>query len=123
MPMPALRQRTTVSLGDLRVAGGLMLAAAAVGPLAGGHPGLPCPLRSFTGIPCPLCGMTRSVTATVHLRVAEAMALNPAGVAVVVLAIAALVLWRVGSVNVPAWVPPVAVALLWAWQLWRFPPT
>lgn len=98
-----------------------MLGAAAVRPMVPGQPGLPCPLRSLTGIPCPLCGMTRSVTATVHLRLAEALRYNPAGIAAVVLAVAVLALRRVGSVDLPAWGPPVAVALLWAWQLWRFP--
>lgn len=119
----AQRQRTSVSLDDLRLAGGLMLAAAVVRPLVPGQPGLPCPLRTITGIPCPLCGMTRSVTATVHLRLGEAVALNPAGVAAVLVAVALLALRRVGSVALPVWAPPVAVALLWAWQLWRFPPT
>lgn len=112
--------RSTVSLDDLRVAGGLMLVAAAALP-ALGAPGLPCPLRSLTGLPCPLCGMTRSVTATVHLRVGEALAMNPAGVVVVAVAVALLVYRRPRSVTVPAWVAPLVVGLLWGWQLWRFP--
>jgi len=100
-----------------------MLGAAAVLPMVPGRPGLPCPLRALTGIPCPLCGMTRSVTATVHLRVAEALAMNPAGVAAVAVAIALLVSRRVGTVTVPAWAAPMAVVVLWAWQLSHFPLT
>lgn len=100
-----------------------MLATAAVLPMVHGQPGLACPLRSLTGIPCPLCGMTRSVTATVHLRLSEALALNPAGVAAVVVAIALLVFRRVGTAAVPMWAAPVGIAVLWAWQLSHFPPT
>ena len=100
-----------------------MLGAAAVLPTVPARPGLPCPLRTFTGIPCPLCGMTRSVTATVHLRLSEALAMNLAGVAAVLAAIALLVFRRVGTVMVPAWAAPVAVAVLWAWQLTHFPST
>lgn len=118
----ALR-RTTLSLTDLRVAGGLMLAAAAVRPLVPGQPGLPCPLRAFTGIPCPLCGMTRSVTSVVHLRLGDALAWNPAGLVAVALAAGLLVFRRVDAVAVPAWVVPTAIAVLWAWQFWRFPIT
>ena len=123
MPLAVVRHRTTVALDDIRVAGALMLGAAAVLPMVPGQYGLPCPLRSLTGIPCPLCGMTRSVTATVHLRVPEALALNPAGVAAVLAAIALLVFRRVGMVTVPAWAAPVAVAVLWAWQLSHMPLT
>lgn len=113
-------RRSTVPLDDLRVAGGLLLGAAAVLPLVGG-PGVPCPLRTLTGLPCPLCGMTRSVVATVHLRVGEALAMNPAGVVAVVAAVV-LVAWRrPRTLTLPAWVAPAAVGLLWAWQLWRYP--
>ena len=95
-----------------------MLAAAAVLPAGAG---LPCPLRTFTGLPCPLCGMTRSVTATVDLRLGDALALNPAGVVAVAVAIALLVAWQVREVTVPRWAPPAAVVILWAWQLMRYP--
>ena len=119
--MPALRRCTIMSLSEMRMAGALMLVAAVARPLAPGQLGLPCPFRNVTGMPCPLCGMTRSVTAAVHLRVGEAVAFNPAGVVAVVVAMTLLVATRAPSISVPVWAPPVAVALLWAWQLWRFP--
>lgn len=118
-----MRTRTLVSLTDLRVAGGLMLAAAMVRPLVPTSSGIPCPLHTFTGVPCPLCGMTRSVTAAVHLRLGDAVAYNPAGLVAVAIAVAVLVFRRVDSVTVPAWSAPAALVLLWAWQLWRFPST
>ena len=123
MPLAVVRHRSTVALDDIRVAGVVMLGAATVLPMVPGHPGLPCPLRTLTGIPCPLCGMTRSVTATVHGRLAEALAMNPAGVAAVLVAIALLVFRRVGTATVPVWAAPVGVALLWIWQLTHFPLT
>ncbi|HET7488998.1 MAG TPA: DUF2752 domain-containing protein [Acidimicrobiales bacterium] len=118
--MPLVHRRSTVELRDMRLGAAPMLAAAAVRPLLPGQPGLPCPLRSLTGIPCPLCGATRSVTAAVHLHLGQAFHWNPVGIVAVVAAVALLVT-RVKCVTIPAWAPPVAVAALWAWQLWRFP--
>ena len=104
---------------DLRTAGGLMLAAAAVLPAIPGHPGLACPLRTITGVPCPLCGMTTSVEATVHLHLGHALAANPAGPVVVGLA-ALLLVRRPATVRV--WLPVVvlALALMWAFELHRY---
>ena len=121
MPAAILRHRSAVALDDMRVAGALMLGGAAVLPMVPGQPGLPCLLRSLTGMPCPLCGMTRSVTATVHGQLAEAVTMNPAGVAIVLLAVALLVFHPGGTVTVPVWAAPVGVALVWAWQLSHFP--
>lgn len=95
-----------------------MMAAGAVLPLLS-HPGPGCPLRALTGIPCPLCGMSTSVEATVHLRPLEALAANPAGLFAVIAAVA-LVLFRPARLEVPAWVLPVVLALMWVWQLFRF---
>lgn len=114
--------QTTVSRIDAREltwVGGAMLAAAAVLPALPGNPGLPCPLRTLTGIPCPFCGMTTSVEATVHFRLGDAFAANPAGIALVVVAIVLLIVR-------PRWIPvSVALALpliglMWAFQLQRF---
>jgi hypothetical protein len=116
-----VRARTTVSLADIRVAGGLMLAGALAQPLIPSSPGIACPFHTITGLACPLCGMTRSVTAAVHLRLDDAVAYNPAGLVAVAVAVAVLLLRRIDSVAVPVWTAPVAVGLLWAWQLWRFP--
>ena len=112
--------RSTVDLHDLRIAGGLLLAGAALVPLLPGPNGLPCPLRSLTGIPCPLCGMTTSVTAAVHLDPIAALAANPAGVLAVLVAVGLLVFRRRRHVRVPAWVAPAALVLMELWQLVRF---
>lgn len=115
-----LRATTRVDLHDLRVAGALMLAAAAVRPLLPGPGGIPCPLRSLTGIPCPLCGMTTSVTAVVHLDPVRALVANPAGVLAVLVAIGLLVFHRRRHVTLPVWVLPAGLGLMWIWQLFRF---
>ncbi len=112
--------RSTVEIGDLRVAGGLMVAAAALAPLVPGPDGIPCPLRSLTGIPCPLCGMTTSVTAAVHLDPLGALAANPAGLLAVVLAVGLLLYRRRRQVGVPVWAMGVGLVAMEIWQLARF---
>lgn len=118
--MAGLGGWTSVDVGDVRVGGGLMLAAAVIRPMVPGTPGLPCPWRSLTGLPCPLCGMTRSVTACVHLDFGRALATNPAGPLVVALAVAALLAWRVRRVSIPAWMVPAGLSVLWLYQLFHF---
>lgn len=123
MTGPQLRTRvarvTRVDARELTWLGGAMLAVAAVLPLLPGHPGLACPLRALTGVPCPLCGMTTSVEATVHLRLDDALAANPAGVVAVVVAIV-LVVRR--PATVPVWLPAALLGLLamWIFQFQRF---
>jgi hypothetical protein len=112
--------RATVELHDLRVAGALMLAAAAAGPFLPGPDGLPCPLRSLTGIPCPLCGLTTSVSAAVNLDPGQALAASPAGVLAVLVSIALLLFRRRRQVTVPVWFLPAGLGLMWIWQLVRF---
>lgn len=111
---------TTVDLADLRIAGGLLLAAAAALPLLPGPDGLPCPLRAMTGIPCPLCGMTTSVTAAVHLDPLAAVAANPAGILAVLIAVGLLLFRRRREVTLPVWALPVGLGLMEIWQLARF---
>lgn len=115
-----VRARSTVDLHDLRIAGALMLAGAAVLPILPGPDGIPCPLRSLTGIPCPLCGMTTSVTAVVHLDPLQALAANPAGVLAVLVAVALLVFRRRRQVTVPVWAFAAGLAVMEVWQLLRF---
>lgn len=113
--------RSTLELdaGDLRLAGGLMLAAAVALPFLPDGAGIPCPLRSLTGVPCPLCGMTTSVVATVHLDLGEAFAANPAGIAVTAAAVA-LLAFRRRRLRIPALlVYPVLIAT-WIFELHRF---
>ena len=114
-----MRARTTVDLHDLRIAGAVMLAAAALAPVLPGPDGVPCPLRSLTGVPCPLCGMTTSVTAAVHLDPLAALAANPAGGLAGGVAFALLAFRHRREVTVPAWSFPAGLAFLWAWQLAR----
>jgi hypothetical protein len=122
----SVQARTAVvDLAPLRAAGAAVLGAAAIWPLVPVHPPLACPLRTTTGIPCPLCGMTRAVTAAVHGDLAASLRYNPAGVVVVLLAVALLLTWRVRGVRAPrVSLPAVVVPLvvLWGWNL-AFNPT
>jgi hypothetical protein len=104
---------------ELRWTGACVLAAGAVLPALPGEPGVPCPLRTLTGIPCPLCGMTTSVIAALHLHPGAALAANPAGVAVVVTALA-LFVFRPARLPLPVLVPPLVLAALWLFELHRF---
>jgi hypothetical protein len=107
----------SLELRELRYAAAGMLGIAAVWPLSPVHPPSVCPLRSLTGIPCPFCGMTRAVVAAVHGHLATSLRFSPGGIVVVVLAIALLLGWRVERVRYPTWLPVVAFAALWAWNL------
>ena len=112
--------RSTIDLGDLRIAGSLLLGAAAVLPVLPGPDGVPCPLRSLTGIPCPLCGMTTSVTAAVHLDPLAALTANPAGVVAVLVAVGLLLFRRRRELSFPVWMVAPALVSMEIWQLARF---
>ena len=99
-----LTDKTSVDLTALRGVGAAMLSVAAVRPLVPFEFVPPCPLRTLTGVPCPLCGMTRGVTAAVHLEFGRAVFLNPGSIAAVVIAVLALVAWRTKRVKIPVWV-------------------
>ena len=115
-----VRSATLVAEGrQLAGVGAAMLGAAAVLPLLPAVPGLPCPLRALTGIPCPLCGMTTSVVATVHLRLADAVAATPAGLLAVAVAVVLLVR-RPALVTVPLPLAVTGLAAMWLFQLHRF---
>lgn len=108
-----------VDTRQLTWAGGAMLAAAAVLPALPGNPGLPCPLRTITGVPCPFCGMTTSVEATVHMQFGDALAANPAGDLLVIVAIVLLAV-RPKSIPVPMTLAAIVLGLMWLFELQRF---
>ena len=105
--------------GELRVAGGAMLAAGLTLPVLPGHPSLHCPLRALTGLPCPLCGLSTSVEETVRLHLGDAVAANPLGVLLVLAALALLVL-RPARLALPRAVVPAVLAASWLFELRRF---
>jgi len=111
---------TTVDLHDLRVAGVVMLAGAALLPVLPGPDGVPCPLRSLTGIPCPLCGLTTSVTAAVNLDPWGALVANPAGLLAVAVALGLLAARHRRTADMPVWALPAALVVMEIWQLVRF---
>jgi Protein of unknown function (DUF2752) len=113
---------TTINTRDARAGAAAMLGLAVVWPHLPVHPPLACPLRSITGIPCPLCGMTRAVVALVHGHVVESLRFNPAGILVVVFALALVAGLRLDRIRVPIWVVSAAAAVLWAWNI-GFNPT
>ena len=119
MTAAGLRAKATVDLHDVRIAGAVMLAGAALLPLLPGPDGVPCPLRSVTGIPCPLCGMTTSVAAAVHLDPWQSLAASPAGLVAVAVAIGLLLFRRRATVDVPMWALPLALFAMEIWQLVR----
>lgn len=114
-------RRVGFSVRDLRLAGVVMLIGAFVVPLmAGTFPEVWCPLRATTGVPCPFCGLTTSVTATMHLDLPAAFAANPLGILAVAGAVALLLLRRRTSIRIPVPVIAVGLAVSWLWQLGRF---
>jgi MFS superfamily sulfate permease-like transporter len=104
---------------DLQTSATVMLAAAVAMPLLPVHNGIACPLRTLTGVPCPLCGMTTSVEAVVRFDFRAALEANPAGIALVLLALILLTV-RPRRVVVPSIVVPVALAAMWAFELHRY---
>jgi Protein of unknown function (DUF2752) len=105
--------------GELRVAGGAMLAAGLALPVLPGHPSFHCPLRALTGLPCPLCGLSTSVEETVRLHLGDAVAANPLGVLLVLVALALLVL-RPVRLALPKAVIPTVLTASWLFELHRF---
>jgi hypothetical protein len=61
--------------------------------------------------------MTRAVVAAVHGELMTSLRFNPGGILIVAVAIAMLLGWHAERVRIPNWVIPLALALLWAWNL------
>lgn len=111
----------TLDLRQFRFAGVAMMAAAFVVPLlAGVFPEAWCPLRAATGVPCCLCGMTTSVTATMHGDLGTAIAANPFGVVAVATAVGLLFVRNRRQIRVPVAALVLAAAVSWVWQLGRY---
>ena len=108
---------TTATRRDTRIVAGALLGIAVVWPRLPAHRPLACPFRAITGRPCPLCGMTRAVVAAMHGHLLESLRFNPAGVLVVVLALALLAGLRVDRVRIPPWTIAAFAALVWLWNL------
>ena len=100
--------------------------------------GLPklCLIRNITGIACPGCGMTRSLIASAHLHLEDAITFHPLGPVVLVLLITYSAvnirrLW-IGSIKtgyykpIPRIVPitlAICFALIWLARILGFIPT
>jgi hypothetical protein len=114
-------ETTAVDLRPARLLAGAMLAVAAVRPLLPVETVPPCPLRALTGVPCPLCGMTRGVTAAVHGHLGHAIALNPASIVAVVLALVLLFVPRLPkAIVVPVWTIVAVLGAMWTYQLFKY---
>lgn len=116
----ALTDVTEIQLGPLRAAGLLVVPAAVALSVSPVDPVPPCPLRTLTGIPCPLCGSTRGVIAAIHGDLGHALSLNPAAIAVLVLAVLMVAGWRIERIRIPVWGIVATFAVLWAYQLFKY---
>lgn len=115
------RRSMSFDVRDFRLAGTVMLVGAFVVPLlAGTFPEVWCPLRATTGVPCPFCGLTTSVTATMHLDLPAAVQANPFGIVAVVAAGALLFVRKRTSIRIPLPVIVLGLALSWIWELGRY---
>ena len=111
------------SENELRIAMAGLVGAAAAWPLLPVHPRFVCPLRTVTGIPCPFCGMTRACVAAMHGHIGASLAFNPAGVVVLILAVALLIRPAfLRFLRRPAWFWTLTIGALWIWNV-GFNPT
>jgi hypothetical protein len=110
---------------NLRMLGVLMPVGAAVlqvlptvGPL--------CPLRRTTGVPCPLCGMTTGLNALARGDMPAAFAANPLAPALVLLVVAAWLLFLRGRPTLPVRTRTLGRSVtavlpgLWLFELHRY---
>jgi hypothetical protein len=109
--------RVTIDAQSARITSAAFVAGGALYAVLPHHPGIPCPFRALTGLPCPLCGMTRAVTAAMRGDVWASLRYHPAGIVLIAVALFLLFRPRRVDVRLPAWLIPVALALMWAWNL------
>jgi hypothetical protein len=114
-----LREPVELHVADARAAAVLGVAYVLAAPLLPAALHFTCPLRALTGIPCPLCGLTTSVGAVLRLDLPAAVAANPFGIAVALVAIVLLVR-PPGRLALPAWLALAAALVSWGWELQRF---
>jgi hypothetical protein len=115
------------------VVSGMVLLGAAAWQLREGGPGgvplLPgCIFRRFTGLACPGCGMTRAAFHALNGRLGQAFAMNPLGMVLLPVALAALVPevmnwvrlrprgWSLRPGRRLAGAIAVAVIVFWIWR-------
>jgi hypothetical protein len=72
--------------------------------------GLSCPFHEATGLDCPACGGTRAISAVLQGRLVTALHYNALALALGVLAIPYLVLWKMG------WTVPAGLQQSWLWR-------
>jgi hypothetical protein len=114
---------TTANARTARLVAAGLAGAAAIWPLTPVHPPLACPLRSMTGIPCPLCGLTRACVAAAHGDLIGSLRFNPAGIFVLLAAIAVVVRPSLADrIRPPVWLLWTVLGGLWFWNL-GFNPT
>ena len=116
----ALAAGMDFDLRPLRYLGGAMLVLGLALPHLPGDPGVPCPLRTFTGVPCPFCGLTTSVKAVLGGQIHAGWAANPFGLVAVAVSVALLLRPRWYRARLPAAVVGGAVTVSWLFQLHRF---
>jgi hypothetical protein len=119
VPAAAVSAPVEISGQDALAGSALLVALGAALPLLSHPPGLPCPLRTFTGVPCPLCGMTTGVEATLYGHPLQAASANPAAPLLVASAVYAIAR-RPARVVAPAWLLVLLAACSWLFELYRF---
>ena len=58
--------------------------------------------------------------AAVHGHIGHALALNPASIGVIVLALLMVLGWRVERVRIPVWGIVAVFAVLWSYQMFKY---
>jgi len=72
--------------------------------------GLSCPFHEVTGLDCPACGGTRAIASLLQGRFVAALHYNALALALGLLAVPYLLLWKMG------WTVPAGWKESWLWQ-------